>query len=318
MRTIVASCLIAFLSTGIGSAQSRKTTQADFLVGQVTTTRAQVRIDLGYVHGFKRGHRFAVFRSDQLAWSPIGVIQVDITDSNSSRVSVVSGAAPAKGDLVLVAYSTLGTTTEKRRQDFYVTRRILFRRHKNGYDTRDMRVDTRQLTSQKKAGRRWYRRGEESGLRLTYGSTRDQYESDKVLRLASQCDLIREFQENAPGALRSLSPRWTRVLPEITGYVEPPAKKAMVDENSGETEEPDEDFANIEVRNMLPLVEREYEDDPRALREVFAMILGSVEANPPANVVSYIRSRLERSQFPEIARQPDTLRRLEQFVASLP
>lgn len=318
MRTLVVSSLVVFLSAAIGSAQSRKTTQPDFLVGQVISSRTQIRIDLGYVHGFKSGHKFAVFRSDRLAWNPIGVIKVDVTASNSSRVSVVSGATPAKGDLVLVAYSTLGTTTDQRRQDFYVTKRIQSRRNKNGYDTRNLRVDTRQLTRQKNTGRRWYRKGEESGLRLTYGSTKDQYESDKVLRLTSQCDLIGELQENVPAALTSLSPRWTRVLPEITGYVEPPKKKMMVDENSTEPEETDEDFAILEARNMLPLVKREYQDQPLALQEVFAVILGSVEANTPANVISYIRSRLKRSQFPNIAEQPNTLRSLEQFLTALP
>lgn len=314
MRATVLVSLIALSSAGPVQAQPRKTTQGDFLIGQVTSSLgAQIEIDLGYVHGFRINQRLAVFRSEPLAWSPIGVVETIAVDSSRSKVRIASGARPRQGDVVLVAQSTLGYMSNKHREKFYSARRILRGRFDNRYDTRDLAVDARQLSGQKLTSRRWYRKGEATGIRITFGTSKDAYESEKVRSLASQCDLLREFQIETPGAMKSLSARWKQVLPEITGYVEPPAKP---EEGEASNKVEDDEFADVEVaRNMLPLVDREYQDEPKALREILAVILGAVSVSTPANTRAYIGAQLRRSQFPQVADQPESLRNFEEFIS---
>lgn len=302
------------LLTSVATAQdSRKTTQADFMIGQVKSALgSRYIIDLGYANGFREQQRFALFRSERLAWVPVGVVEVSNVGSTTSRVRSIRGLNPRKGDLVFVAYSTLGYITDSKRDDNYVRQRILSWHGKNGYDTGTIIHDARQLASQKRSARRWYKQGAASGLRIIYGTSKVAYESDRVRNLASQCRMLSEFQTESPGAFRSLSPRWAQVLPEVTGYTPPPeeAKK-------GESAEEDPDEFAEPTPNLLPMVEREYAEEPRAVRETYAVILGAVASRSPPNPAAYIRDRLKRTQFPHLADEPDTIERLDNFLLTI-
>ena len=306
--------VVLLLFTSVAVAQeSRKTTQADFLVGQVTSTLGgRYIIDLGYANSFTEKQRFALFRSERLAWVPVGVVEVSKTGSTSSQVRPVKGADPRRGDLIVSAYSTLGHISNIYRDDNYIRQRILAKRGRNGYDTGIIRTDARQLASQKRNSLKWFKKADASGIRIIYGTSSAAYKSNRVRNLVSQCEMLSKFQKETPAAFNSLSERWTNVLPEITGYT-PPKIEATEDES--ESIDEDDEFA-VQVPNLLPAVSQTYEDEPRAVRELYAVILGSVVARSPPNPPAYIRLRLEQSQFPYLANEPDTIARLDGFLAT--
>ncbi|MFK7817354.1 MAG: hypothetical protein AB8G99_01435 [Planctomycetaceae bacterium] len=313
MRTF---SVVALLLTSVTFAQeSRKTTQADFLVGQVTSSLGnRYIIDLGYANGFTEQQRFAVFRSERLAWVPVGVVEAARVNATTSRMRPVSGANPRTGDLIVAAYKTLGHISNKYRNDNYIEHQILSRRGQNGYDTGGIRLAARQLASQRKHAAKWYRKAEASGIRIVYGTSSAAYQSARVRNLTSQCQMLAEFQTKAPASLKSLSPRWASVLPEITGYVPPKDDEKAKD--SDNDDQSDDEFATV-VPNLLPAVSEAYESEPRAVRELYAVVLGSVAATSPANPTAYIRLRLSKSQFPYLADEPDTIDRLAGFLATV-
>lgn len=317
MRALFVALLVTS-TIAVGQENPRRNTQADFLIGRIVSSiGTRHEIDLGFAHAFKEGERFALFRSERLAWVPVGIVEVSQAGTTTSLVRSTRGVRPRVDDLVLVAYSNIGRIQSDWRDKNFVRREVLQSQYKNGYDTRRISDGAKQLAMQRKNGKRWYRKAEESGLRIIYGTSKAAYASKRVEQLAKQCDLIAELQKDAPASLKSLSRRWSDVLPEITGY-EPPQPKSKTDDKKGETESEDQFANDALVKNMLPYVEQEYGNLPRAVRETYAIILGSIAASSPANAPGYIRERLKRTQFPRIASEPDTINRLNEFYLSIP
>lgn len=310
MRLLVL-CFVLSAATVCGAVEVPDRMHAEYTIGHITRAAGRlIQTDLGYVHGFRRGQELAVFRSDGIAWNPIGRAALQDMGSNESGLRVTNGARPQKGDLVLVAQSLIGYQTPWARNEFYVRRRILFRRNQNGYDTRTTAVDTRQLFQQKNKNLRWYRDRDSSELKLKYGSNHAAYKSRRVENLAKQCALIKKLQMSAPGALKSLSPRWTNVLPQITGYVEPPVP---ADAAEGDTVLDDTSLS----RDLLPDVKARFAIEPEPVQEVFALLLSAILADPPANTQAYLRLRFKQTQFPQLSEQPDMLQELDDFLAVL-
>ena len=308
MRTIA---LLALAVSPVLSAQrEEKHTQAHFVVGQITSVVGQAQVDLGFVHGFKQGHKFALFRK-RAAWGPVGIVRLTKVGSYKSTVQVVRGAKPGSGDIVLVHQNTVGYQTGKMRDDYYITRRILNRQYQNGYDTGNIATDTRQLYSQLDNSRRWFRQKRRAGTKINYGTKKAVYESAAILQLAKQCQLVAEIQEDAPGGLRSLSPRWNGVLPLVTGYTPPKLMKPEGDEENSE------DFAEEPAPNIFPAVADQFREETVEFREAVSMILGAAVANPPPNSRYYIRTKFRQSQFPKIADQPDVIERLDEFLSTV-
>lgn len=312
---IVCSLFVAASTVCTGDDKPSAATQADYFVGQVNrVTGSLIEVDLGFAHGFEPGQRLAVFRSDGLAWNPVGVVSMERVQSNRSHVVPVLGQTPRKGDLVLVSQNLLGYFNAKQRATWYVTQRILSRKNRNGYDTSAIATDTRALYRQRRNSRNWFRERERTEPKLNYGTTKSEYESQRVRNLTKQCAFIAELQSEAPGALKSLSSRWTMVLPQITGPTEPAKPANAADQDV----DPDNTFAtSAQVRNVLPDVRVRFDTEPEAVQEVFALLLGAIQAQPPANTVSYMRLQLQRTQFPQLARQPSTLEELDNFLSAL-
>lgn len=304
------------VSTAIAADPQDSLTQAHFMVGEVEASiSGRPEIDFGYVHGFRSGHKFSLFRSDGLAWGPVGIVQTTRVYSHKSLVRVIRGQNPQKGDLVVVHQNSLGHLSGKSREDFYITRRILLRQYQNGYDTRTLSTDSRQLSRQLDNSRRWYRQKDRAGTKIHYGTRRDNYESQRIVNLAKQCQMLAEIQLESPGGLNSLSPRWKEALPIVTGYTPPKPKKSK--EPDEEAAEPEDGFAEQIAPNVLPAVSDRFQNEPKALQEVIALILGSAIATPPPNTRYYIRSQFRRSQFPQIADEPERLEELDEVLSGL-
>ncbi len=315
MRNLIC-CLLAVSSLPC-LAQDRnreRTPQADFVVGHIDQARfGEIEIDLGFTHGFKNGDQLAVFRLAETGWFPVGVVRILKARSNNSAVVVVRGPGIKRGDVVMVAREQLPYRGAAKRREYYVTQRILNRRNTNGYDTFAIATDTRQLAAQELDGRRWYQFGPDKDQQLTFGVRREAYDSQWLAKLVRQCTLLKEVQTDYPNAMKSLSARWATVLPHIAPL--PKVKKKPAKDEAPALA--DEDFAGNVLKNLLPGVNDEFTGEPEQVREIMAIVLASAVIESPNSTRAFIRVRLLRTQFPNLADDADFLRSLEQYLTKL-
>ncbi len=314
MRTIVC-CLTLLLPTLAAEAQNRVSSTAEYVVGQIVRVSGDADIDLGFVHGFKLGDRLALFRSSDIAWEPVGVVKVTRAASSSSIVTSVGGLRPQRGDLVVVAQSLLPARPASKRDEHFVTQRILDRRMKNHYDTLATSTDTRQLAKQRYYAKRWFRQGADSGIKLTLGVRREAYDSKRVVRLAKQCRYLAELRVENPTVMTSVSDRWTMVLPAIAPVTE--SQKPKTTDAVGENATEDEEFATTAVPNILPRVEAGFKDEPKAIQEATAIVLAALLAKSPRSYPAFLQSQYLQTQFPRLASDEEFIRQLETFIPQL-
>ena len=314
MRTIVC-CLSLLLPTLAAEAQNRVSSTAEYVVGQIVRVSGDADIDLGFVHGFKLGDRLALFRSSDIAWEPVGVVKVTRADSSTSIVTSIHGLRPQRGDLVVVAQSLLPSRPASKRAEHFVTQRILDRRMKNHYDTLATSTDTRQLAKQRYYAKRWFRRGADSGIKLTMGVRREAYDSKRVVRLAKQCRYLAKLRNEYPTVMTSVSDRWTMVLPTVAPVKEPvqPKTTDAADENADAGDE----FAATAVPDILPLVEVGFKDEPKAIQETTAVVLAALLAKSPRSYPAFLQSQYLQTQFPRLATDEEFIRELEAFIPRL-
>ena len=309
MRMTVACLGSLLLLPALNSyAQTRVSSSAEYVIGQVTRVSGKPEIDLGFVHGLKRGDRLALFRESEFAWNPVGILKVTKAGSSTSTAESVRGDRPRRGDLVIIGQALLPSRPSSKRFDHFVQQRVLSRGYQNGYDTSATETDTRQLSRLSRDAQRWFRRGSKTGIRLTFGVRREAYNSRRVVRLAKQCRYVARLGVEFPAVTDSLTEEWQDVLPML-------APLNLVPESAKtDKAEADEDAPAASVKNVLPKVREEFDQQPRAVQEAIATVLAALVAKSPQSYSAFLQSQFLQTQFPQLATDREFLQQLQAFI----